>query len=188
MIKNLLLIIFISLFCKSLCLASGFRDSEWGMSKEQVELLEKTQPVYPEKDTLTYIGKVANLQVNIIYKFTDNKLNVGTYKFTTKYANNNVYMQDYEKINNFLDLKYGKPEIRKEIWNNELYKDKKGYYGNAISIGHYALESKWSNDKTIIIHKLSGSNNIIDHSIDYFDKNSIVDNSERKEINEIKGL
>ena len=188
MIKNLLLIIFISLFFKSLCTASDFRDSEWGMSKEQIELLEKTQPVYPEKDTLTYIGKVADLQVNIIYKFTDNKLKVGTYKFITKYANNNVYLRDYEKINDFLDLKYGKPEIRKETWNNESYKDRKGYYGNAVSIGYYVLESKWSNGKTIIIHQLSGSNNIIDHSIDYFDKNSTVDKREGKEINEIKGL
>lgn len=188
MTKKLLLIVLIVFLFKSVCMATDFRESEWGFSKEQVELSEKTRPLYSQKDALTFRGKIANIQVLIKYEFIENKLKYGTYTFIANYANNNVYLKDYERINDLIDLKYGKPETRKELWNNELYKEKKGYHGNAISIGHLMLESTWIVDKTIIVHKLSGNNNIVDHNIKYYDKKWFDSENKNEKINGIKGL
>jgi hypothetical protein len=186
--KYFLFLLTIAFFCESLCFAADFRDTEWGMSSEQVQSLEKTEPVYPKKDTLTFKGKVAGKRVDIVYAFKNDKLKTGIYIFTEKHINNNVYLQNYEKTNEFLDLKYGNPVSRKVSWSNELYKEKKGYYGLAVSLGHLALESTWNKEKTTIVHTLSGTNNTIEHSISYFDKSSLDIQTEKFENEEMKGL
>lgn len=188
-IKYFLFLLIITCYCTStMCLAADFRDTEWGMSSEQVQSLEKTEPIYPKKDTLTFKGKVAGKRVDIIYEFKNDKLKAGIYIFTEKNINNNVYIQDYDKTNEFLDLKYGNPESRKVSWNNELYKEKRGYYGLAVSLGHLALESTWNKEKTTIVHKLSGTNNTIEHSLSYFDKFASDIKNEKFENEEMKGL
>lgn len=186
--KYFLFLLIIAFSCESLCLAADFRDTEWGMSKEQVQSLEKTEPVYPKKDTLTFKGKVAGKRVDIIYAFNNDKLKAGIYIFTEKNRNNNVYILDYDKTNEFLDVIHGNPESRKVSWTNALYKEKRGYYGLAVSIGHLALESTWNKEKTTIVHKLSGTNSIIEHSISYFDKFSLDIPTEKLENEEMKGL
>lgn len=188
MIKKVFFFTLVIIFYKSLCIAADFRDTQWGMSKEQVLSIEKTRPLYYNNESLTFRGKLANIQVHIIYKFSDDKLNSGVYQFVQNYSNNNVYLKDYKNINDLLDLKYGDPDTRKEVWNNVLYKEKLGYYGNAISLGHLALESKWENDTTIIVHNLSGNNNLISHSINYFDKKIQVFDGEAMKKAEVEGL
>lgn len=187
-INYLVLFLMLVFQCDSLCLAADFRDAEWGMSQDQVKLLEITEPVYPKKDTLTFKGKVAGEKVDIIYEFNSDRLESGKYYFNEKNINNNVYLRDYEKINKFLDLKYGQPESNKTLWSNDIYKEKKGLHGYALSIGHLSFESTWKNNKTIIIHRLSGLNNIIEHSISYYDILSTKNIPVKIEVQEIKGL
>jgi hypothetical protein len=186
--KNFTLIAFIFLSFTSTCLATDFRDAQWGFTKDQVRLLEKTRPLFSTDNTLTYRGKIDNIQVHIIYEFIEEKLKSGTYKFIANYANNNVYLRDYERINNSIEFKYGEPEIKEETWKNNLYKEKRGYHGNAVSLGHLIFETKWIADNTIIIHKLSGNNNIVDHSIEYHDKKWFDNENEKEKKNGIKGL
>jgi hypothetical protein len=69
-----------------------------------------------------------------------------------------------------------------------MYRDKKGFHGLALSAGHLSFESIWQEDKTTIIHKLTGINNTIDHSIYYYDKFSIDIKSRKPESQDIKGL
>ena len=52
MIKYIFIVYPIIIMCFSCCLASEFREAEWGMSREQVKQLEKTEPVFPGDDTL----------------------------------------------------------------------------------------------------------------------------------------
>ena len=139
--------------------------------KRKSRVDRKTFPLYINNESITFRGKVATSPVDIIYVFKEKKLTIGIYKFTTNNVNNNVYINDYDRISESLELKYGKPDKRNVIWINELYKEKNGYHGNAIAMGQLILESYWSEEKTIILHKLSGNNNIIEHSISYFDKN-----------------
>ncbi|MBV5327422.1 MAG: hypothetical protein JZU65_07270 [Chlorobium sp.] len=188
MINYILFLLIIIISSGSLSLAADFREAEWGMSSEQVKLLEKTESVYPKKNALTFKGKIAGKPVDIIYEFDNNKLKSGTYTFTARNVNSNVYIQDYDKINEFLDIKYGAPESKKVSWNNDMYRDKKGFHGLALSAGHLSFESIWQEDKTTIIHKLTGINNTIDHSIYYYDKFSIDIKSRKPESQDIKGL
>lgn len=174
--------------CESACLAADFRDAEWGMSQNQVKSLEITESIYPQKDILTFKGKLAGEKVDIIYEFNNDKLESGKYLFNKKNINNNVYLSDYDKIEKFIDIKYGQPQSKKTHWRNDLYKEKKGLHGYALSIGHLSFESIWKSNKTIIAHRLSGINNIIEHSITYHDIYSQKDTPEAEEVIEIKGL
>lgn len=97
-IFKLIILKFIATLFISPCFASDFRDAEWGISKKQVESLEKIFPLYTKNESITFRGKVANRPVDIIYIFKDNKLTIGIYKFTTNNVNNNVYLNDYDRI------------------------------------------------------------------------------------------
>jgi len=188
MIKYIFIVYSIIIMCFSCCLASEFREAEWGMSREQVKQLEKTEPVFPGDDTLTFKGKVASSVVHVIYEFENDKLKSGTYRFVENRVNVNVYIQDYLRINEFLDSKYGKPESREEIWSNDMYKDKKGFYGLALSTGQLKFVSSWNEEKTVIVHVLYGYNYLINHSIVYHDKLYKEKTVEKREREEMKGL
>ena len=98
----------------------------------------------------------------------------------------NTLAPDKEKL---LDWYHQIVLIRQfETVSDELYKEKKGYYSYAVSIGHLEFESIWNKEKTTIIHKLYGMNNIIEHSILYRDKSLTKEMPENTEIEEIKGL
>jgi len=158
------------------------------MSKDMIKSLEKTDPIFSNDESLIFKGKVANLPVQIIFVFENNKLTSGSYKFLNNRVNTNVYIEDYLKITDFLDIRYGKTAYKKEIWYNDLYKEKKGYHGLAISIGQLKLISKWHDKNTTIIHILSGKNYSISHSIDYYQNFLTEDIGETVEIEELKGL
>jgi len=139
------------------------------MSIEKVRSLENAEPVNYQNDILIYKGKIANKKVDIFYNFINDRLVSGKYIFSLQNVNLNKYINDYETINDFILIKYGNPEISKVTWNDNLYKEKKGFYGLAVSIGHLVLYSLWKDSKTVIAHNLSGENNIINHSVTYSD-------------------
>ena len=52
----------------------NFRKTCWGMTKQQVRMTEKEQPVEEQNEYITYWGTVAGLNSYIIYIFVENTL------------------------------------------------------------------------------------------------------------------
>ena len=67
--------------------SADFRNSEWGMSKEQVKSTEKLELVNEDTDTISYIETVVEYPALLVYKFNDNRLIWGLYSFNQ--VNNN---------------------------------------------------------------------------------------------------
>ena len=60
------------------------------------------------------------MTVNVYFQFNDNdKLVNGTYSFLKKYADPQLYLQDYNKFKDILTSKHGKPILDKEEWNEK---------------------------------------------------------------------
>ncbi|GAH71775.1 unnamed protein product, partial [marine sediment metagenome] len=75
-----------------------------------------------------------------------------------KHSNDNLYIDDYEKLKETLTKKYGKPKFDKVTWDDDLYKDDRSHWGFAVSLGHLDYFSSWETSTTYISLRLNGDN------------------------------
>ncbi len=131
---------------------NDFRGFAWGSPFTQVQKNEKSKFVSNDKDDILLFQDVlAGADCDVIYQFNDNnKLVSGTYIFTKKYSNPQLYLKDYSNFKQLLTQKYGKPKSENEEWSSNTTPADKENYGQAITDGNLSLNSVWMNDRTII--------------------------------------
>jgi hypothetical protein len=84
-----------------------FRKTVWGMSKEQVIESEGRAPDDTRGSDIAYKTKVAGKNAELYYKFVGNQLSTAQYLITDKHSNNNLYIDDYDNLEELLIKKYG---------------------------------------------------------------------------------
>lgn len=145
---------------------TGFRETLWGMGKEQVKAAETARFLYEKKgagekkgiDELAYDYELDGLKSVILYHFAAGRLTKAYYLITAEHTNKNIYISDYKRIKAQLKSKYGEPIHDEEKWLNGLYKDNPEEYGMAISVGHLIYVTDWHSDERSIRLSLSGDN------------------------------
>jgi len=171
---DLFLILAIFLFFSIVGLSNNtkcdFRKTNWGMSKEQVKATEDKKPDFEADDRLFYNLKINGDDYICVYQFLEDKLYSGSYRFTGKHVNKNLYIDDYKKLKKILTKKYGKPIGNRVRWKNDLYKDDKNEWGMAISIGDLEYWAWWKTPTTEICLLLTGDNYKITLDIHYHSK------------------
>lgn len=186
--KKLILMIMVLVSVISFASESfDFRNSNWGMTKEEVKASEKMNILYEDDKHIFFEdATVARMKFSISYIFSDNKLISGVYLSKEKYSNSNEYDVDFYKIKNVLDGKYGFVE-ENSYWSRDLYKGDYLNRGLAISIGDLAREAIWSTDKARVRIVIKGNNYDITLAIVYKTNDENLLNAarliEEKEIN-----
>ena len=146
-----------------------FRKSKWGASRETVKKSEEATFLDETTDVLMYRDiKVAGLDASLGYVFKDSKLAQGIYSFTEKHSNDNLYIDDYNKIKKALTEKYGEGK-ENWSWDDDLFKDDEDNYGLAISAGHLEIVTRWVTEKSQIVLSLHGDNYEINLTLGYMD-------------------
>jgi len=137
----------------------------WGMSKDN--LIEKEgRPHHQEK-----VGDVESVQFRRVimaknclveYLFADGKLVTSRYHLLENYADKNRYIDDYQKIKDFLTLKIGAPRSDRVIWQDESFKSRNDRWGAALSIGHLEFRSSWlvKQDTELLITLAGGDSRV----------------------------
>jgi len=148
-----------------------FRETTWGMSKEQVKATEDKKPDFEADTMLGYDVTISGKDFSCIYSFLEDKLYNSGYFFTGEHTNKNLYIDDYEELKETLTKKYGKPKTDiPGLWKNDLYKDDKSHWGMAISVGHLTYGASWETSTTEIYLMLSGDNYEISLILSYDSK------------------
>jgi len=147
-----------------------FRNTKWGMSKEDVKKTESLDIIEEDNDSIIYNDIVSHMPVIVIYIFVDNKLVRAKYIFTTSHTNQNDYINDYDKLQELLISIYGKKFKKQVLWINDFYKDSYDHRGFAVGMGHLAYSSEWENQASKILLFLSGDNFEIRLVIEYQSK------------------
>lgn len=142
-----------------------FRDTEWGMSRQEVMNIEG-QPALNDGSLLGYESSLAGYPVYVYYQFTEGKLTSGWYYFNTSYASPTMYVRQYNDIKSKLLNVYGEPGWDGKKWYNNTYKGMDGMLGTAIQMGHVAVQCGWDKEKTRIIHTLTYDEGIL-HILKY---------------------
>jgi len=136
-----------------------FRNTRWGMNKENVLKIEgrpQKQETSEGLDIFQYPKKILNMDCLIGYVFAEDKLAKTKYSFFSRHENKDLYIQDYEKIKKILTQKYGKPQYQKVFWQDPEYKDKRSSWGKAVSSGRLEFASGWQDSETEILLRLFG--------------------------------
>jgi hypothetical protein len=148
----------------------NFEELRWGLTKKQV-VEREGKPAAQERtkagEVMRYEQKVINLDCEIEYHFTANKLNRTRFSFTSDSPDKNTYLDDYRKIKEALTQKFGRPAEERMNWRDNSYKDDFGAWGEAISLGHLELNSRWLTPQTEIQASLKGKNQQVSLTVEY---------------------
>lgn len=148
-----------------------FRDTEWGMSKQQVINTEGRKPDYETDTILGYEGTITGFESLIGYYFVNGELYQGMYILSHQHTNKTDYIYDYNKIKKLLIDKYGQPTQDYIFWKDDLYRDDPDDWGMAIITGDLWYVSGWESNGTRIMLSLSGDNYEINFTLTYDDIN-----------------
>ncbi len=151
------------------CLYAGeatFRETTWGMSREEVNETESSRPLRLDNG-LAYAVEVAGLDGHVIYIFTENKLMEALYLFEEKHSNFDNYVTDYEHVHGILTGKYGKPAEDTWEWKVGLYSNDKAKWGTAVAMGRLVGTATWETEETRITMTLKGYHFEVTHSVKY---------------------
>ena len=151
-------------------LKAHFRNTRWGMSKEQVLRIEGRSDHLENSgglDIINYPQKILDMDCMVGYVFAKNILAKAKYSFLGKQEDKNQYLLEYKTIKNILIRKYGKPLSEKALWSNPLYKNDDSNWGLAVSLGHLEFNSRWRDSETEILLHLSGGNNRLSLVVEY---------------------
>ncbi len=147
-----------------------FRDTRWGMSKNQVFELEGRTANHEKSyglEILKYRKKAMGLDCLIEFIFAGNKLIRGKYIFLEEHKHKNQYISDYKKIKDWLTEMHGMPQGSNVTWRNDLYKEDYANWGLAVGLGHLEYSSLWKNQEVEIFLTLSGENNKLSLRAEY---------------------
>jgi len=167
---------------------TDFRKTKWGSSLNEVKKTETNKISIEATDILSYEETVATFNCDLVYFFNKDTLFAASYIFKIKHTNKSDYINDYDRLQEILENKYGIPTIDKINWKNDLFKDDKSNYGLAISLGHLEYTSVWNTEVTRIYLELKGENNKIKLNITYESKEyikAVYNNSNKKELDKL---
>lgn len=163
----------------------SFRDGvTWGMTAEEIIKCEGKKPDQQAASFYVYSDVLsAAKKSTVIYTVdSENGLSNIMIMFNEEHSNDNLYIDDFDDIDESLDAKYGAPNSadRKLLWSNSLYKDSgEEYWGIAISSGDLQILSHWMLDGYQILHLVSGDNYVVSHylmyMVDEFETNVVTD-------------
>lgn len=148
----------------------NFGEMEWGLSKKKLVELEgrpADQKRVSGLEVMRYQQRVINMNCAIDYFFTANKLSRTRFSFENDNLDKNSYLQDYQKIKGALVQKFGRPLKEAMNWRDTSYKDDFSFWGEAVSLGHLELISRWLTPQTEITASLSGADEQILLTVEY---------------------
>ncbi len=165
MIKKLITISLIIAASSQLSLSYGqdfdFRNTRWGMSKEQVVASERDTPVEKSEKYIKYKTKVLNINVDLQYFFVEDKLIVASYTLDEIYLNSKRYKSTHNIFEKALIAKFGEPNRKITDWRDDTYKKSSSRWGLAIGLGHVEYFATWKTERTAIRCSLKGENHNI---------------------------
>jgi hypothetical protein len=147
-----------------------FQNTKWGMSIEEVMENVDFIPVNMDENTLVYQARILKKNSQVVYRFVDSKLSEIQYTIQEIRPNDYDSIRDYNVIKKKLSKHYGPPSIDEHFWKDELFKDNKGDWGIAVSLGQLFFNSEWETPNAHIRSILIGKDYNITCGIQYLPK------------------
>jgi len=135
---------------------------DWGAAKDKI-ISREGQPSGQEKinglEVIRYKRSIMAKNCLVEYVFDNNRLVTARYNLLEKYADKNLYIEEYLKIKDHLVSKIGAPSADTVTWQDPTYKSNNTLWGAALSMGHLEYHAVWELSGTELQITLAGSAN-----------------------------
>jgi hypothetical protein len=135
---------------------------QWGTTKADIIRFEgrpQSQDVSQGLDVLSYRREIMKKKCEVEYVLDDNRLVAARCRLIENYADKNRYIEDYNKVREFLTAKVGAPRADRTVWQDRSYESQSDCWGIALSQGHVEFSSEWIFRDTEVRLTLVGTNN-----------------------------
>jgi len=146
-----------------------FRQTTWGMTRDEVKAAETAQIAKDDGIGLYYITTVLKQQCMLGYEFYENQLYDAKYLLIDTFSTPGQYITVFDEFVNTIARKYGEPDKSTE-WMDELYRDRPEDWGIAIALGHLKLKAQWETETSWIFAHLNGNNSNVNLYVEYYTK------------------
>jgi hypothetical protein len=142
-----------------------FRNTRWGMSKEDVLTSESGEPVVKIDTQIGYFTEILDKNIYVAFIFANDQLVSALYALRDMREKLDDSLKDFEDFKQILTMKYGEPNAGQgDIWANPSFGDvdtlktlllDRSKYEEALKQGEILHAAMWRTDKTWIKAALS---------------------------------
>lgn len=128
----------------------NFRDTSWGMTREEVMHTESVELVKQNPEGLIYRTRLSKFPALIVYMFARKHLVRAKYNLLIEHASPFDYISDFEFVQSLLVRKYGASSKTHYHWIDDRYREDEHSWGRAVALGHLILWDSWQVNGTEI--------------------------------------
>ena len=135
---------------------------DWGKTRADIIRAEgrpQSQDVRRGVEVLTYRREIMRKMCQVEYILEANRLVSARVHLAENYADKSRYIEDYNKLRDFLTSKVGAPRADRTVWQDRSYERQNDCWGIALSQGHVEFSSEWLFRDTEVRLFLAGANN-----------------------------
>ena len=131
----------------------------WGQGPDRLRTVVTGVPAERVDDSaLIYLRNLNDHGILEGYEFQKGSLARGQYVIIQQPLNGlNEFIGYYTALKEALSAVYGKPELDRVVWNNDLYHPLPEYWGVAVMIGHLRYHAAWETAEGTLTLDLSGN-------------------------------
>jgi len=143
----------------------NFRNTRWGMSKEDVLASESEEPVVQTDTQIGYFTKILDKNIYVAFIFANDRLVSTLYALRDTRENLDDFFKDFEDFKQILVMKYGEPNAGQgDVWVDPSSGDEDGLqvllsdpkkYEEALKQGEILHAALWKTEDTWIKVTLS---------------------------------
>jgi hypothetical protein len=137
----------------------------WGTTRTQILRSEgrpQSQDVSGGLEVLVYQRNLMKKKCRIEYLLDGGRLVSARVHLLENYADKARYIEDYNKVREFLTARVGAPRADRTVWQDHSYERQNDCWGIALSQGHVEFSSEWLFQNTEVRLTLIGANNHVD--------------------------
>ena len=142
-----------------------FRNTRWGMSKEDILVSEAGEPVVQTDTQIGYFTKILDKNIYVAFIFANDQLISALYALRDMREKLDDSFRDFADFKQILTMKYGEPNAGQgDVWANPSFGDEDGLkallldrpkYAEALKQGQILHAAMWKTEKTWIKVALS---------------------------------
>lgn len=137
---------------------TNFRQTTWGMSRDEVKSIESGTPISDNENVLLYEQDYLGIPAQMGYVFKDDKLVKAAYLLRENHDNPDEYIATYEKMKSSLINEFGPPSLDEIKWLNDSEMSDTAS-GEDVCTGNVIYKSEWVELDTMILILLEGADN-----------------------------
>lgn len=134
---------------------------QWGSTRADIVRTEgrpRRDDVSQGLTVLSYRRELLKKKCDIEYLLDGNKLVGARCRLRENYADKNRYVEDYNRLREFLTARVGSPRADRAVWQDHSYENLNDCWGIALSQGHVEFSSEWVFRDTEVRLTLAGAN------------------------------